>query len=99
MIRGNPHFGRNLAELAEHHSVRQTLLPLAEDFLSLHWMVRAGLGFAPCSLLLREGLPRGLNVRPIRPAPPKLEIHALWRGATPSPTAARWLQMAGEGFA
>ena len=99
ILRGNPHFGRNLVELADRHSVRLTPLPLAEDFLSLHWMVRAGLGFAPCSLLLREGLPRGLTARPLRPAPQKLEIHAFWRGATPPPTAARWLQMAGGGFA
>jgi len=30
---------------------------------------------------------------------PKLEIHALWRGATPPPTAARLLQSSGPGFA
>lgn len=99
VLRGNPHFGRNIAELAERHGVRLTSLPLAEDFLSLHWLVRAGQGFAPCSLLLRDGLPRGLTARPLRPAPPKLEIHAIWRGATPPATAARWLRMVGAGFA
>ena len=99
VLRGNPHFGRNLVELAERHAVRLTPLSLAEDFLSLHWMVRAGLGFTPCRLLLREGLPHGPTVRPLRPAPSKLEIHAIWRGATPPTTAARWLRMAGAGFA
>jgi len=51
------------------------------------------------SLLLADSLPRGLVVKPLKPAAPRLEIHALWRGSTPPSTAARLLQMNGKGFA
>ena len=64
----------------------------AEDFPSLHWMVRAGLGVAPCSLLLAEGLPRGLVCKPLRPAPETLGIHAIWRGKRPEPCADRLIK-------
>ena len=77
-------------QLTAHHA--------AEDFPSLHWMVRAGFGIAPCSLLLSDSLPAGLVARSLRPSLPQLEIHALWRGRVPPPTAARWLQMAGAAF-
>ena len=99
LLRGNPHFGQLLLEHARTHGVELRALHTADDFPSLHWLVRAGLGVAPVSLLLGEGLPRGLVAKPLKPAPPKLEIHALWRGATPPPTAARLLQMSGKGFA
>jgi DNA-binding transcriptional LysR family regulator len=99
LLRGNPHFGQLLLEHARKHGVELRALHTADDFPSLHWLVRAGLGVAPVSLLLGEGLPRGLVAKPLKPAPPKLEIHALWRGATPPPTAARLLQMSGKGFA
>ena len=62
------------------------------------WLVQAGLGIAPCSLLLADLLPRNLVVRPLRPAPPRLAVHALWRGPTPTPAVAHWLEIAGESF-
>ena len=99
LLRGNPYFGQLLLEHARKHGIEPRPLHTADDFPSLHWLVRAGLGVAPVSLLLGEGLPRGLVAEPLKPAPPKLEIHALWRGATPPPTAARLLQMSGKGFA
>lgn len=99
LLRGNPHFGQNLLDLAAKHGVLLTPLHAAEDFPSLHWMVRAGFGFAPCSLLLADALPGGLVARPVRPSLPRLEIHALWRGRVPSPPAARWLKLMSEPFA
>ena len=99
LLRGNPYFGQLLLDHARQHGVELRPLHIADDFPSLHWLVRAGLGVAPVSLLLGEGLPRGLAAKPLKPAPPKLEIHALWRGATPPPTAARLLQMSSPGFA
>ena len=99
LLRGNPHFGGNFRELSTRHGVDLIATPAAEDFPSLHWLVRAGLGVAPCSLLLAGDLPGGLTARPVRPAPPRLELHALWRGQAPPPLAARWLQMVGTPFA
>ncbi len=70
LLRGNAYFGRFLMS----HGVRLKPVHGAEDFPSLHWMVRAGLGVAPCSLLLAEGLPQGLVCKPLRPAPETLSI-------------------------
>ncbi len=56
-------------------------------------MVLAGLGVALYSLLLADTLPAGLLAKPVQPALPKLEIHALWRGAAPPPPADRWLRV------
>lgn len=99
LLRGNPHFGQNFLELSAKHDLQLTALHAAEDFPSTHWRVRAGVGVAPCSLLLADALPGGLVAKPIRPELPKLEIHALWRGRVPPPPAARWLKMIGEPFA
>jgi DNA-binding transcriptional LysR family regulator len=99
LLRGNPYFGQLLIEHAGKHGVALRPLHAAEDFPSLYWLVRAGLGVAPGSLLLADGLPRGLVAKPLRPSAPKLAIHAIWRGTTPPPTAARWLQVAGQPFA
>jgi DNA-binding transcriptional LysR family regulator len=99
LLRGNPYFGQNFLEFAAKHGVPLTATHAADDFPSLHWMVRAGLGVAPCSLLLRDTLPAGLVARPVRPMLPKLEIHAIWRGRVPPPTAARWLKLIGAPFA
>jgi DNA-binding transcriptional LysR family regulator len=99
LLRGNPHFGQNFIELARNQGVELAALHLAEDFPSLHWMVRAGFGVAPCSLLLADTLPAGLAARPVQPPLPMLEIHALWRGRVPPPSAARWLKMLGAPFA
>lgn len=92
LLRGNPHFGQNFLELAQRHGVRLTAVHAAEDFPSIHWMVLAGLGIAPCSLLLAGTLASGLAVRPLQPSLPRLEIHALWRGPNPPPLATRWLE-------
>ncbi len=99
LLRGNPYFGQILLEHARRHGIELRPLRTADDFPSLHWLVRAGLGVAPVSLLLADALPRGLVAKPLKPAPSRLEIHALWRGSTPPPTAARLLQMSGKGFA
>ena len=87
LLRGNAYFGQFLMSHAGSHGVRLKPVYGAEDFPSLHWMVRAGLGIAPCSLLLAEGLPRGLVCKPLRPAPETLGIHAIWRGTRPEPCA------------
>lgn len=99
LLRGNLHFGQILLEFAARNGA--ALLPqhTAEDFPALHWMVQAGFGVAPCSLLLADSVPRGLVVRALRPAPPRLQVNAIWRGRVPAPPTARWLQLAGEGFA
>jgi DNA-binding transcriptional LysR family regulator len=92
LLRGNAYFGQFLMSYAGSHGVRLKPVHGAEDFPSLHWMVRAGLGVAPCSLLLAEGLPRGLVCKPLRPAPETLSIHAIWRGMRPEPCADRLIK-------
>lgn len=67
LLRDNPCFGQNFLEFAAKHGVALTAVHAAEDFPSMHWMVRAGLGVAPCSLLLREALPAGLVAKSVRP--------------------------------
>ena len=42
----------------------------------MHWMVRAGSGVAPWSLLLADGLSCGLVAKAVRPALPGLKGHA-----------------------
>ncbi|GAB4168539.1 MAG: LysR family transcriptional regulator [Terrimicrobiaceae bacterium] len=94
LLRDNLHFGQMLLEHAARH--RTALLPVhdADDFPALQWMVRAGLGIAPTSLLLTP--PDGLTARPLLPALPKLDVCAIWRGNVPAPPVARWLQQAGK---
>lgn len=99
LITGNPHFGQLLMRLAALHGVTLQPSEAADDFSGLLWMVQAGLGVAPCSLLLGDSLPATLVVRPLRPTPPRLAVHALWRGKSPTPTVARWLHLAGTVFA
>jgi DNA-binding transcriptional LysR family regulator len=98
LLRGNVHFGQLLLGHAARHGIRLTAVHVAEDFPSLHWMVRAGLGIAPCSLLLADGLPRGLVAKKLKPAPARLEINAIWCGAKPAPAAARLIQKLGNNF-
>jgi DNA-binding transcriptional LysR family regulator len=93
LLRGNPHFGGNLSDLAAQHGVMLKPVYSAEDFPSLHWMVRAGLGVAPCSLLLADSVASGLVVKRLRPSPPKLAIHCIWHGVAPAPTATAWLKI------
>lgn len=99
LLRGNLHFGQILLEFAARHGAALLAQHSAEDFPTLHWMVQAGFGIAPCSLLLADSVPRGLVLRALRPAPPRLLVNAIWRGRVPTPPTARWLQMACEGFA
>ena len=99
LLRGNPYFGQNFVEVAQSNGVQLTAMHAAEDFPSMRWMVRAGFGIAPCSLLLSDTLPTGLVAKPVQPPLPKLEIHAVWRGRVPPPPAARWLRAIGEPFA
>ncbi len=99
LLRGNLHFGQILLEFAARHGADLRPQYSAEDFPGLHWMVQAGFGVAPCSRLLADAVPRDLVVRPLRPAPPRLFVNAIWRGRTPLPPTARWLQLAGEAFA
>jgi DNA-binding transcriptional LysR family regulator len=96
LLRDNLHFGQVLIEHAARHSA--SLLPRhdAEDFPALHWMVLAGLGIAPTSLLLTP--PDGLAARPLRQALPKLDVCAIWRGDHPAPPVTRWLGVAREAF-
>jgi DNA-binding transcriptional LysR family regulator len=96
LLRGNPHFGQNFLALAGDHGITLSPLRAAEDFPSLQWLVRAGLGVAPGNLLLADGLPAGLVTRPVRPALPRLEIHALWCGRVPPAAADRWLRLLGK---
>ena len=93
LLRENPHFGQLLLTHAAKHGVRLLPIHIAEDFPSLHWLVRAGLGIAPCSLLLAHGLPRGLRANRIRPAPEKLEVNAVWKATDLPASAAKFLQI------
>jgi DNA-binding transcriptional LysR family regulator len=93
LLRDNPRFGQLLLTHAAKHHVRLFPIHIAEDFPSLHWLVRAGLGIAPCSLLLADGLPRRLTAKRLRPAPEKLQVNAIWKGTDLSPSAAKFLQI------
>jgi DNA-binding transcriptional LysR family regulator len=93
LLRDNPHFGHLLMTHAARHGVRLFPIHIAEDFPSLHWLVRAGLGIAPCSLLLADGLPRGLTANRIKPAPEKLGVNAVWKGADLPASAAKFLHV------
>jgi len=93
LLRDNPHFGQLLLNHAAKHGIRLFPIHIAEDFPSLHWLVRSGLGIAPCSLLLADGLPRGLAASRIKPAPEKLEVNAIWIGTDLSASAAKFLQI------
>ncbi len=93
LLRGNAYFGGNLRRFAASRGITLKLTPTAEDFPSLHWMVRAGLGIAPCSLLLAATLGPGLVAKRLRPSPPRLGIHLIWRGSAPPPAGARWLKL------
>jgi len=94
LLEGNAYFGQHLLSHAARHAVTLRARHAAIDFPSLHWMVRAGLGVAPCSLWLAPTLPAGLAVRRLRPGPARLSLHACWRGEQPSAPAARWLLQA-----
>lgn len=94
LLDGNAYFGQHLLSHAARHAVTLRARHAAIDFPSLHWMVRAGLGVAPCSLWLAPTLPAGLVVRRLRPAPARLSLHVCWRGEQPSAAATRWLQQA-----
>ncbi|MBS0660168.1 MAG: LysR family transcriptional regulator [Verrucomicrobia bacterium] len=92
LLEGNAYFGQHLLSHAARHRVALRAQHAAVDFPSLHWMVRAGLGVAPCSLWLAPTLAAGLVARRLRPAPARLSLHACWRGEQPPAAAARWLQ-------
>jgi DNA-binding transcriptional LysR family regulator len=93
LLRDNPHFGHLLLAHAARHGIRLFPIYIAEDFPSLHWLVRAGLGIAPCSLLLADGLPRGLRANRIKPTPEKLTVNAVWKGSDLPAGAAKFLQI------
>ncbi|HXO96065.1 MAG TPA: LysR family transcriptional regulator [Chthoniobacterales bacterium] len=93
LLRDNPRFGQLLLTHAAKHGIRLFPIHIAEDFPSLHWLVRAGLGIAPCSLLLADGLPRGLAASRIKPAPEKLEVNAIWKGTGLPASAGKFLQI------
>jgi DNA-binding transcriptional LysR family regulator len=93
LLRDNPRFGQLLLTHAAKYGIRLFPIHIAEDFPSLHWLVRAGLGIAPCSLLLADGLPRGLAASRIKPAPEKLEVNAIWKGTDLRASAAKFLQI------
>jgi DNA-binding transcriptional LysR family regulator len=93
LLRDNPRFGQLLLAHAAKHGIRLFPIHIAEDFPSLHWLVRAGLGIAPCSLLLADGLPRGLAASRIRPPPEKLEVNAIWKGTDLPAGATKFLQI------
>jgi DNA-binding transcriptional LysR family regulator len=93
LLHDNPHFGQNIIELAARQRVKLLPRRVVDDFLSLYWAVRSGLGVAPCSLLLVDSLPHGLVGRPLRPAPPRLSVHALWLDRQPVPSVGRLLEM------
>ena len=92
LLRSNIFFGQLLLGHAAKHGATLTPLYSAEDFPSIYWMVRAGLGIAPCSLLLSDGLPRGLVAKMITPPPARLEIAAIWRGSTAEPSVVRFIE-------
>ena len=97
LLRDNIYFGQLLLGHAAKHGA--TLYPVhaAQDFPSLHWMVRSGLGIAPCSLLLADGLPRGLVALPLNPPPSQIPINAIWIGPQPEPAVTRFLDLNSSG--
>jgi hypothetical protein len=86
LLRENPHFGRLLQQACAEKKIAADFYPAGDQLSDLLWLVSAGLGCCPCSMLLREMLPPGAVVRPLVSAP-KLKLSLLIPKHSPATTA------------
>lgn len=70
----NPHFGRLLRDGCAQRQITPDFHYAADDLTELLWLVSAGTGLCPCSLLLGHQVPPGAELRPLSSAAPKLAI-------------------------
>jgi DNA-binding transcriptional LysR family regulator len=95
LLRENPHFGRLLQQACAEKKIAADFCPAGDQLSDLLWLVSAGLGCCPCSMLLREMLPPGARVRPLVPAP-KLKLSLLIPKHNAAPTALAFVGIARE---
>jgi DNA-binding transcriptional LysR family regulator len=86
LLRENPHFGRLLQQACAEKKIAADFYPAGHQLSDLLWLVSAGLGCCPCSMLLSEMLPPGAIVRPLVSAP-RLKLSLLLPKHSPAPTA------------
>ena len=87
LLKENPHFGRLLQDACHLANVEPEFVAAGRDHAELLWLVAAGLGAAPCSLLLQHAIPPGAVLRPISNSGPKLKIALILPHQNASPTA------------
>lgn len=88
LLKDNPHFGRLLQDACHLARVEPEFIAVGKDHAELLWLVAAGMGVCPCSLLLRHAIPPGAVLRPISASAPKLKIALILPQQEASPTAA-----------
>ena len=88
LLKDNPHFGRLLQEACHEAKVEPDFLSAGKDHAELLWLVAAGMGICPCSLLLQHAIPPGAVLRPLTGRAPKLKIALILPKNHDSPTAA-----------
>lgn len=86
LLRENPHFGRLLQQACSEKKIDADFYPAGHQLSDLLWLVSAGLGCCPCSMLLKDMLPPGAVLRPLVSAP-KLKLSLLLPKQGASPTA------------
>jgi DNA-binding transcriptional LysR family regulator len=86
LLRANPHFGWLLQQSCAEKKITADFYPAGHQLSDLLWLVSAGLGCCPCSMLLREMLPPGAVARPLVSAS-KLKLSLLSPNHSPAPTA------------
>ena len=87
LLKDNPHFGRLLQEACHLARVEPDFVAAGKDHAELLWLVAAGLGLCPCSLLLQHTVPPGAVLRPLAGSAPRLKIALLLPTREGSPTA------------
>ena len=95
LLRDNPHFGRLLQQACAEKKVAVDFYPAGQQLNDLLWLVSAGLGCCPCSMLLSEMLPPGAVLRPLISAP-KLRLGLLLPKQGAAPTARAFAGIAKE---
>lgn len=98
LLRENPHFGRLLQQACAEKKVAADFYPAGHQLSDLLWLVSAGLGCCPCSMLLSEMLPAGAILRPLSPAP-RLKLCVLLPKHGAAPTSLAFAGIAREAAA
>ncbi len=95
LLRNNRHFGRLLQDVCLERGISPEYRSVGEDFSDLLWLVSAGVGCCPCSMLLGHLVPPGAVLRPLASAP-KLSISLIVPGANAHPAAVALARLAVE---